>query len=150
MKKDLREVAGILYMQGYLQKEIATKLGVTEKTVAAWKKKDNWDAIKTSLLNSKNERITELYNELAEFNAMIKKRTEGERYPSSREADVRRKLIRDISELEKKYNIGQTTVIARDFVLFAKDIDFDFSQKASEYLDMFINHLIHRQKWQNQ
>lgn len=140
----------MLYMQGYLQKEIAAKLGVTEKTVVAWKKKGNWDVIKTNLLTSKNERIAELYGELAEFNAMIKSRPEGERYPSSKEADVRRKLVRDISELEKKYNIGQTTVIARDFVLFAKDIDFDFSQKASEYFDLFINHLIQKQKWQNQ
>lgn len=149
-KNELREVAQILYMQNYLQKEIARKLGVSAQTITRWSKEDNWDTLKKSLLTSKNKRISELYDELAEFNRMIQNKEEGMRFATSKEADARRKLIRDISELEKKYNIGQTTVIARDFVLFCKDFDFDFSKQATEYFDLFINHLINKQKWQNQ
>jgi len=149
-KKELREVAKVLFMQGYTQKEIALKIAVSEQTISKWSKEEHWDNLKKNLINSKSERLSELYDELAAFNTSIKNRDEGFRFPTSKEADVRRKLIRDISDLERKYNIGQTTVIARDFITFCRDIDFDFAQKANEYFDLFINHQIEKQKWQKE
>lgn len=149
-KTELREVAKVLFMQGYTQKEIAGKIKVSEVTISRWAKEDNWDNLKKNLVNSKSERLSELYDELAEFNKMIKCREKGERFPNSKEADVRRKLIRDIADLERKYNIGQTTTIARDFVTFCRDMDFEFAQKANEYFDLFINHQIEKQKWQKE
>jgi len=149
-KEQFGDVALLLFMQGYKQKEISNKLKLSEVTISRWAKDGNWDTLKKGVLTSKNKRISELYDELAEFNAMIQSREEGQRFPTSKEADARRKIIRDISDLEKKYNIGQTTVVARDFVLFVKDLDFDFSQKATEYFDLFINDQINKQKWQNQ
>ena len=149
-KKELREVAKVLFMQGYTQKEIAAKINVSEQTISKWSKTDHWDNLKKNLVNSKTERLSELYDELMALNAMIKTREEGFRFPNSKEADIRRKLIRDIADLERKYNIGQTTVIARDFITFCRDIDFDFSQKANEYFDLFINHQIDKQKWQKE
>ena len=147
-KSEQREIAKILFLSGYSQKEIAVKLKVSEVTISKWSKKENWDSLKKNLLASKNERLSELYNELAALNKSIKNRKEGERFASSKEADVRRKLIRDINDLETKYNVGSTISIARDFVNFCKDIDFDFSMKAVEYFDSFINHTIEKQKWQ--
>ena len=149
-KTELREVAKVLFMQGYTQKEIAAKINVSEQTISKWSKTDHWDNLKKNLVNSKTERLSELYDELMALNAMIKTREEGFRFPNSKEADIRRKLIRDIADLERKYNIGQTTVIARDFITFCRDIAFDFSQKANEYFDLFINHQIDKQKWQKE
>ena len=149
-KTELREVAKVLFMQGYTQKEIAAKINVSEQTISKWSKTDHWDNLKKNLVNSKTERLSELYDELMALNAMIKTREEGFRFPNSKEADIRRKLIRDIADLERKYNIGQTTVIARDFITFCRDIDFDFSQKANDYFDLFINHQIEKQKWQKE
>ena len=148
-KSDLNEVAKILYIQGYNQKEIAAKLNVSTVTMNKWANNGKWKTIKTNLLSSKNERLSELYEELAEFNKMIKEKKDY-KVASSKEADARRKLIKDISELERKYNIGQTISIGRDFSLFVKDIDFEFSQKAVTYFDSFINHQIDRQKWQKE
>lgn len=149
-KTELREVAKVLFMQGYNQKEIAGKIKVSEPTISKWAGLDNWFNLKKNLVNSKSVRLSELYDELEAFNSMIKSRDIGFRFPTSKEADVRRKLIRDIADLERKYNIGQTTVIARDFVIFARDIDFEFAQKANEYFDLFINHQIEQQKWQKE
>jgi len=149
-KTQLREVAKVLFMQGYTQKEIACKIAVSEQTISKWAKADHWDNLKKNLVNAKSERLSELYDELAAFNQMIKSRDITMRFPNSKEADVRRKLIRDIAELERKYNIGQTTTIARDFVSFCRDMDFDFAKKANEYFDLFINHLIEKQKWQKE
>jgi len=149
-KTELREVAKVLFMQGYTQKEIAGKIKVSEPTISKWAGLDHWDNLKKNLVNSKSERLSELYDELAAFNKMIKSRDITMRFPNSKEADVRRKLIRDIADLERKYNIGQTTTIARDFVTFCRDIDFEFAQKANEYFDLFINHQIEKQKWQKE
>lgn len=148
-KKELEEIAKTYFIRdGLTQKEIARKINVSEQTLSRWSKKGFWDDLRRNIVNSKTERLNELYCELAALNKTIKNRTEGSRYATSKEADIRRKLIRDIADLEKKYNIAQTTVIARDYVIFCKDIDFDFAVKASDYFDAFIHNLINKQKWQ--
>jgi transcriptional regulator with XRE-family HTH domain len=149
-KTELRQVAKILFMQGFQQKEIAVKTGISAVSVNRWAKEDHWETLKKNLVNSKSERLSELYDELAALNAAIKNQPEGQRYPDAKQAHSRRLLIRDIADLERKYNIGQTTTIARDFVMFCKDIDFEFSQKANDYFDLFITNQIERQKWQNE
>lgn len=146
-KKELREVAQVIFMQGYNQKEIALKLRVSEQTVSKWKKEDNWDDKKTNILMSKDNRLSELYEELFEFNRMIKAK-EVYKVADSKEADARRKLIKDIKELETKYNIAETISIGRDFTTYLKNIDFDFSMQVLEAYEGFVNHQIDKQKWQ--
>ena len=50
------EHAYLLYMQGEAQKDIAMRLGVSEKTISAWKDKGNWAAKRAA----KNISIDEL------------------------------------------------------------------------------------------
>lgn len=59
---------------GLLQKEIAERLNLTEKTVGIWVKKGNWDKEKTSLLVTKDKQISDLYNQLASVLEEIKTR----------------------------------------------------------------------------
>ena len=98
-KNDLRDVAQTLFMQGYSQKEIAKKLGKVEQTVSRWSKEGNWKTKKTNILTSKDSRLSELYEELAEFNRMIKSK-EGFKVATHTEALVRRMLVNDIVSLE--------------------------------------------------
>jgi transcriptional regulator with XRE-family HTH domain len=143
-----REVAKILFMQGLTQAEIAEKLGVSKNSVNKWAKDGHWETVQKNLIVSKSEQLSELYEELAELNSVIKSREEGQRYPTTKEADTRRKIIKDISDLETKYNIGQTTIIARDFTMFSKEIDHEFAARAVDMFDLFINDQIQKQKWQ--
>ena len=149
----LREVAKTLFMQGLPQTEIADKLGVSKVSVSRWAKEENWDVLRKNLVNSKSERLSELYDELAALGAAIKSRPEGERFSTSKEADIRRKIIKDISELESKYNIAEASIIARDFTMFCRDItqdedpDLTFAKRVNDMLELFIDHLIEKQKW---
>lgn len=59
---------------GILQKEIADRLKLTEKTVSTWVKKGNWDKEKTSLLVTKDKQISDLYGQLASITEDIKTR----------------------------------------------------------------------------
>ncbi len=143
-----REIAQILYLQGNLpKKDIADKVGVSAQTITKWAAEDKWDALKKNLLTGKKQRLSELYDELAEFNRMIADK-EGYKIATSKEADARRKLITDIKELESKYSIAQTTQIAIDFCEFLKPIDLALAQKVALLLQAFINELIDKQKWQ--
>lgn len=146
--KDKRGLAKILYLQGIEQKDIAVRLSCSAVSVSKWKKEEQWDTFKVSLLNSRNERLAGLYQELEQFELMIKAKT-GFKCADSKEADARKKLISDISDLERKYNIAQTVTIARDFTVFLKEIDSDFANRTVKYFDAFINKKMEDQKWQN-
>ncbi len=147
-KDNRQEIAEILFMQGYMQKEIAKMVGAAELTVSRWAKADNWEERRKRTLNGKNHRLAELYDELAEFNKMIAER-EGYKIATSKEADVRRKLIRDIADLESKYNIAQTTTIARDFVMFLRREDASLAEIVLKHFDAFINDIVQHAKWQD-
>lgn len=148
-RNDIKDVAQTLFVQGYSQKEIARKLGKTEATVSKWSKDGNWKTKKTNILMSKDSRLSELYEELKEFNRMIKAK-EGFKVATAAEADARRKLIRDINDLETKYNIAETIQIGRDFTTYLKDLDFDFSLQVLDAFEGFVNHIVDKQKWQEQ
>lgn len=146
-KKDLREVAQILFMQGFIQKEIALKLGVSENTVSKWSRVDNWKDKKSNILMSKDSRLSEMYEELAEMNKAIRDKMSN-KFANQKEATARRMLIKDIKELETKYNIAETIQIGKDFTTFLKDLDFDLAMQVLNSFDAFVNHIIQKQKWQ--
>lgn len=143
-----REIAQILFLQGRLQKkDIAQKLGVSVQTITKWAKEDHWDSLKKNLLTGKKQRLSELYDELEEFNRMIREKV-GYKIATSKEADARRKLIHDIQDLESRYNIAQTTQVAMDFCDFLKPLDPTLAQTVVEYFSAFVNEQIEKQKWQ--
>lgn len=146
-KRDNKELAEILFLQGYKQKEIALKLSISETTVSKWSKAMNWRHKKDNLIMSKESRLSELYQELAEFNRMIKAK-EGYKVADSKEADARRKLVTDIKDLETKYNVAETISICKDFVTYLKDLDYDFAVEVMKAAEGFINQTIDKQKWQ--
>lgn len=43
-KTNSNEYAYFLFMHGVKQKEIAARVGVSEKTISSWKEKENWQA----------------------------------------------------------------------------------------------------------
>lgn len=146
-KNNAREVAEILYTQGYTGKEIALKIGVSEKTISRWVAAGHWKDKKENLLFSRNNRLNELYLELKEFNRKIKEK-QGYKVADSKEADARRKLIMDIKALQTEYSLGELVQIGTEFTDFVKEIDLELSGQVLNLFNQFINHTIERTKWQ--
>ncbi|MFV8392755.1 terminase gpP N-terminus-related DNA-binding protein [Flavobacterium sp. LB2P6] len=70
-----REYAKSLYISGGItQKEIASRVGVTEKTLANWIKAGKWEVLKKSLLTTKQNQLSELYDQLSNTTSEIKNR----------------------------------------------------------------------------
>ena len=140
-----REVARTLFVHGKMtQKEIATKLEVTEQTISRWAKKDHWDDLKRNIRCGKQEILRSLYAELEALQGAVEKG----KYADSKTADIRRKLITDIRQLETQYSIDATVQIGIDFCEFLKNIDKDFAIKVSDYYHAFINEQLDKRKWQ--
>ena len=168
-KTEQREYAKFLYTEKNLtQKEIAEKVGVTEKTLKTWIEANDgeWKKLKKSLMTTKAQQITMLYDQLARLNEEIENRPivtmsmttpvkldkEGNpmfkapeydpvvlsNYPTSKETDSIAKITNAIHKLEGEVSIGETVQIAMTFCEYVREIDFEQSQKISEFFDMFI------------
>lgn len=143
-----RQIARTLFVQGGMtQKEIASKLEVTEQTISRWAKKDHWDELKKNLMSGKQEILRSLYTELQKLQTIIE---ENGGVADSKQADIRRKLITDIRQLETRFSVSQTVQVGMDFCEFLKEIDFELAGKISQYFQAFIDEQIEKQKWQKE
>ena len=70
-----KDLAKVLFVNDNIsQKEIAERLKVTEKTVGKWVNEGGWDKLKVSLLVTKDNQLTTLYNQLQAATDEIKTR----------------------------------------------------------------------------
>ena len=70
-----KDFAKILFVnENVLQCEIATRLKVTEKTIGKWIKEGNWESLKKSMLVTKDNQLTALYDQLEIMTNEIKTR----------------------------------------------------------------------------
>lgn len=70
-----KDLAKIYFVNENLsQKEIATRLNLTEKTVGRWVKDGGWEKLKISMLVTKDNQLTALYTQLDNVMLEIKNR----------------------------------------------------------------------------
>lgn len=144
---ELQEWAKQLYMQKIPQQDIAKKVGVSMVTISKWKTAGKWDEIRKSLLLTKQDMISSLYSELEELQVSIRSK-EGYKVADSKEADIRSKLIKAITDLESGFNIADLITIARDYIDFVREIDKELANTSMAMMDRFIIHVLDKQKWQ--
>lgn len=88
-----KEWAKTLYLKENLtQQEIADRVGVSRVSVSNWVRAGKWEEQKVGLTLTRQEQVANLYRQVAEINKAIAERPEGERFPSSKEADILGKL----------------------------------------------------------
>lgn len=74
-KSQAKEFAKTLYVKEELhQKVIAERVGVTEKTIGKWISDGGWKKLRTSLLTTKENQISNLYSQLEKITEEIKTR----------------------------------------------------------------------------
>ncbi len=136
-----KEFAKLLYLQnnGISQKEISQRAGISEVTVGKWIKAEKWEELKVSLLTTKAEQLSLLYNQLKELNNAISRRDEGSRYSTNKEADTLIKITAAIKNLEVETSIADKVETGQQFLSFIrKASDIDLSKQVAKYFDAFI------------
>lgn len=140
-----KELAKSLYLDTSMtQQEIADKVGVDRRTIARWVKE--WQPLKINYIQTREARIRSTLMQLEQLDQTIEGRDEGSRYPSSKEADVRRKLTADLEALEQDASVREVINVSRGILDYVRQINLDHAKLLSDYLDSFIKEKI---KWAN-
>lgn len=136
-KTQQKEWAKSLYIGGGLtQKDIAERVGVTEKTIKSWIDKGKWDSLKKSLLTTKQNQLGFLYDQLDFLNTDISKRDF--KVAEGKEADTIIKLTAAINRLETETSIGDTVEVARHFIEFVRPQNLELAKTITNLFDVFI------------
>jgi len=153
-KKQEREYARILYVSERLTfKDIAERVGVTEKTIGKWADLDNWDKLRKSLLTTRQSQLVHWYNQLEAINEDIAYRPEkkhpktgdpiprAERIgiPTNAEADTMSKITSNIQKLEVEISLGEYVQVTKKVLEFIQTVDLDAAKLFTKYADEFIN-----------
>lgn len=136
-KKEERNYAQILFVEQKLTlKEIAARVGVSEKTIGRWCKDDGWEKLRNSLLVTKQNQITQLYDQLAWINEDIAKREI--KCAGIKEADVIAKITTSIKRLEVETSLGEIIEVAKNLCEFMRGVDLDKAKVIADAFDLFI------------
>lgn len=121
-----------------LQKEIAEQVGVTQKTMSKWVTEGKWDEVREAQASTRQETIRGLLAQMNELNQAIAGRAQGERYPTSKEADILSKLSRNISFLDKQVQLKDYVTVLSEELKFIKEQDLAFAKTLSDYQYEFL------------
>lgn len=137
--KQKKEWAKLIYLsENLLQKDIATKVGVTEKTIGGWIKDENWEALKSSVIITKEQELRRIYMQINELNNHIFSREEGTRFANSKEADTLNKLAATARSLETDTSVAEIIEVAKNFIQFVRREDNEKAKDITKIFDEFI------------
>lgn len=135
----LKEYAKLLYTKEKLtQKEIAARVNVSEVTLSKWAKTDKWGELLMSLSTTREERMKSTIAQLTELDKWIADKELGSRFPSSKEADTRRKLVSDLQALEVECGVKDIINVSVKLLDWLRKVDIAKAQEISDYFDAFI------------
>ena len=140
-----KEWAKTLFLKESLsQKEIATRVGVSNQTICKWVAEGNWEKLKVSISLTKEEQLKQFYNQIAELNKVISERASGERFPSSTEADTISKLATAINKIEVETSITEIIDVSIQMLEWLKEVDFSKAKELSNLFDQFIKEKLNK------
>ncbi|ROS86446.1 MULTISPECIES: helix-turn-helix domain-containing protein [Muribaculaceae] len=138
-----KEFAKLIFLrENITQQEIADRVGVSRATVNKWAKE--WEGLKLNLLQTREERISSTLSQLDELDRSIASKEEGKRFPTTAEADIRRKLTADLEALEQDASVRDIYNVSRGLLDYIRRIDLERAKEISDYFDAYIKD---RMKW---
>lgn len=134
-----KEHAKLLYTKENItnQKELAERTGVTEKTIGKWIEEGNWRKLKQNIVLTRQEQYANLMEELERMNDYIKELPTG--FADSKLADTRRKLIKDIKDLEaEEIGVSETISVMVNFLEYVRKRNHFDAINIANHSDLFI------------
>jgi hypothetical protein len=138
----LKDHAKILYVNDRLtQEEISAKTGVHCNTISRWATAGGWKKLRRNIVLTHGEQIANLLDELIQLNASIREKPEGRQFADSKEADIRRKLVRDIKDLEGSASLTEILYASKGILEFIRKIDLAKAQEIARWIDRYVKSL---------
>lgn len=134
-----KEWAKTLYLRENLtQQEIADRVGCSRVTVSNWVRAGKWEEQKAGLTLTRQEQVNNLYRQVTEVNRGIAERPEGERFATSKEADIIGKLAAAISKMEMEVGIADKISVLTGFINHIRKFDLKKAQELTLLADSYI------------
>lgn len=134
-----KEWAKTLYLRENLtQQEIADRVGCSRATVSNWVRAGKWEEQKVGITLTRQEQVGNLYRQVAEINRTIADRPEGERFATSKEADILGKLAAAISKMEQEIGIADTISVLTSFIEWLRPLDLEKAKEITRFADAYI------------
>ncbi|WP_400192806.1 hypothetical protein [Hymenobacter sp. B81] len=137
--KEKRELALSYFLNSTKsQQEIAARVGVSENTLSTWKKEGGWDTIKGAKTATRQEIITELYQQISLIKDQAVDADGKRRVMTTAETQAIRMISKSIAELDKKLSIDTYIQVIEEYTttLFAGDATE--AKRQMPHLDRFI------------
>lgn len=136
--KQKKEWAQLLFTKENLtQKEIADRVGVSRVTINRWASDGKWDDLRVSITITREEQLKNLYRQLAEMNTAISMR-DGNRFPTSAEADIINKLASAIDKMESETGLSDILSTFKSFLNWLRKFDIAEAQRLVPLFDDFV------------
>ncbi len=119
-------------------RQLAQKVGVTEKTLSNWAKEGKWKEKRISLLTTKSNQLAFLYNQLQNLNKTIAER-DNNNYADTKEANTIIQLTTAIKNLETETSLGDIIQVAKNFTDFVNKTDNELAKEIVKQFDVYIN-----------
>ena len=142
---DKKEWAKLLYTREPVkitQKEVARRVGVSERTMSKWVANERWDQLRQSIIVTKEEQLRRLYMQIDELNTAIFEREPGERFATSTQADTLNKLASAAKKLETEASIADVIEVSKRFLNWLRQNEFEKAKELSNLFDAFIKDTI--------
>lgn len=135
--KQKKDYAKTLFIKEKLtQKEIAKRVGVSERSLSKWVNEDNWNKQRQSNLLTREEQLCKMMTELDTLNGVIE--FGGRGYADKEQAYIRDTLIQNIQKLETETSIREVYNVATKVVGYWRPIDLPTAQLLTEAFDGYI------------
>lgn len=142
-REQKKEWAKLIFLKdNTTQKEIAQKVGVTEKTLSLWINNEDWNKLKSSITITKEETLRRFYNQVSEITKEIESRTDKPKYADSKETDILVKLTASIKNLETETSISEVIEVSKNFLNWLRKVDLDKAKEFVVFMDGYIKTLL--------
>lgn len=132
-----KELAKELYLNTTLtQKEIAERVGVTEKTLKKWREAGDWEKLKSAMLSTKDEIISRY---LRMINSILEIAENDDRAVTDAEADKISKLNKAMDAINKELGLSVIIQVFQEYNAFLLPLNTDLAKANNIYQDKFIN-----------
>lgn len=116
----------------------ADRVGCSRVTVSNWVRAGKWEEQKVGITLTRQEQVANLYRQVAEINRTIAERPEGERFATSKEADILGKLAAAISKMEQEIGIADTISVLTGLIEWLRPHDIEKAKEITRIADAYI------------
>jgi DNA-binding XRE family transcriptional regulator len=134
-----KDYAKTLYLRDeYTQKDIAEKVGISEKTMSLWVNENHWEALRKSITVTKAEQLSLLYDIMDHLNREAKKFLEDDDPATNPNYDAIAKVSKSIERLEKDAGVGEMIQAVIELTKFAQKEDLGAAKVIEHWGYLFI------------